>query len=51
MVKKQAKDEEGDFLSQLNSDECKNRVAAAESDMHKLANHVKYGSHPNLLEV
>ena len=33
------------------SDEVKNRLAAAEFDSSKITNHIKDGSHPNLMEI
>jgi hypothetical protein len=32
-------------------DEVKNRLAAAEFDSSKITNHIKEGSHPNLMEI
>ena len=33
------------------SDEVKNRLATAEFDSSKITNHIKEGSHPNLMEI
>ena len=32
-------------------DEVRNRIAAAEFDSSKITNHIKDGSHPNLMEI
>lgn len=33
------------------SDEVKDRLATAEFDSSKITNHIKEGSHPNLMEI
>jgi hypothetical protein len=37
--------------SELSPEECKNRLAAAEFDIHKIVDHSMTGFHPNLNET
>jgi hypothetical protein len=43
-------DEDREHIASLSADECKNRLAAAEFDLHKIADRSTTGHHPNLNE-
>ena len=41
----------GEDATELPAEECKNRLAAAEIDIHKIVDRAMTGSHPNLNET